>query len=349
MNTLIIIGNGFDLAHGLETNYSSFINYIEKTLNQNKNSFPNLIDIQLHHTANPPPSRSDIRSLYNSYKNKIFKNPNDFFPRLYAEFRLKNWCDIEDFYYKILKECESDSEMRKLNSQFKKLENVLEIYLQTQKLNGNIIKEYSDFFKLHTSKNSLILNFNYTKTLDYYIPKESDLKVINIHGELNSADNPIIFGYAADEKESNQLLFRGDQEYLRHIKQYCYNRTSNERKLNDFLSSQKEIEVYILGHSCGMSDLLILKQIFAHNNVMNIKPLYYNEYDNYYNVQININRIVQDRKHFKRLLNYDDLHRMPQHSDNSKQKESFSKYLNFLRKERDKKFGSGTLPTIGIQ
>jgi len=51
----------------------------------------------------------------------------------------------------------------------------------------------------------MILNFNYTTTIDRYIDqklefgKELGITVNYIHGKLNDENNPLIFGYGDDD------------------------------------------------------------------------------------------------------------------------------------------------------
>ncbi|KAA3124996.1 hypothetical protein F2A22_11265 [Alistipes onderdonkii] len=48
---------------------------------------------------------------------------------------------------------------------------------------------------------TLLLNFNYTKTADLYLPANSDIPVNHIHGELDNEQNPVIFGYGDELDE----------------------------------------------------------------------------------------------------------------------------------------------------
>ena len=56
----------------------------------------------------------------------------------------------------------------------------------------------------------LVVNFNYTDTASQYLAEFPDESLINIHGELSNADNPIIFGYG---DEMNQD-FKSLEDYI---------------------------------------------------------------------------------------------------------------------------------------
>ena len=45
MNNIIIIGNGFDLAHGLKTSYKDFINHVKEDILVNPHLYQDLISI----------------------------------------------------------------------------------------------------------------------------------------------------------------------------------------------------------------------------------------------------------------------------------------------------------------
>jgi len=103
------------------------------------------------------------------------------------------------------------------------------------------------------------------------------LNVINIHGKLNDPDNPIIFGYG-DEMDPHyeKIENLNNNEFLRNIKSFGYFRTDNYQKVIRFIEGvYNEFTVKILGHSCGLSDRILLNTIFEHPNCKAIKIYYY--------------------------------------------------------------------------
>lgn len=76
MNKLIILGNGFDLAHGLKTSYEDFIrDIIEKSINFNEIVRKELIDVG--NLANEYQSYEFISQNFEkllSFQNKYGKN-----------------------------------------------------------------------------------------------------------------------------------------------------------------------------------------------------------------------------------------------------------------------------------
>ena len=139
---------------------------------------------------------------------------------------------------------------------------------------------------------TMLLNFNYTKTADLYLPKSGRFLVNHIHGELSKPET-VIFGYGDESDDEYKRLQKiNDNEYLRHIKTNRYLETPNYRNLLSFIDSAP-FQVCIMGHSCGLSDKTLLNTLFEHKNCVSIKPYYYvNEQvkDNYLDIVQNISR-----------------------------------------------------------
>ena len=123
---------------------------------------------------------------------------------------------------------------------------------------------------------------NYTNTLDNYQEAcllKKPTSVNYIHGKLNEKNNPIIFGFG-DEFDKNYLEFEGlkNKELLKHIKSFGYSQTSNYHDLIRFIDA-KNFQVYVFGHSLGLSDRTMLKEIFEHENCLSIKIFYHQKED----------------------------------------------------------------------
>jgi uncharacterized pyridoxamine 5'-phosphate oxidase family protein len=119
-----------------------------------------------------------------------------------------------------------------------------------------------------------------------------------IHGELNSEENPIIFGFG-DEHDKHYLGFEDEKndELFKHIKSFNYYKTSNYHNLIRFINSD-DFQVYIIGHSCGLSDRTMLKEIFEHENCKSIKIFYFEKSENendYTNKTYDISRHFTDK------------------------------------------------------
>jgi hypothetical protein len=311
MKNLIIIGNGFDLAHGLKSNYADFTSHLRTTLSDYQFSQNHLLLSMLnnHHEL-----WSDIESAYFD----IISNFGD------KKYLMVNYANVN--LYKSIKE---------LNEDFEKIKELLQDYLLKIKKEFIPIENYINLFKEFNNTDAVVINFNYTKTVKHYI-NNTDIKLIQIHGELKSQSNPIIFGFAANNQESKKLLSQNNNHFVRNIKKFNYLFTINEATLKEHLKSE-EYNVYILGHSCGISDELILSDIFNSPNIHKIIPFYFRDRDGYFNTMVNIDRIIDDYskgnstiKVFRKLNSFPDSYIMPQIEKN----EGLLKYLKSILSEK---------------
>lgn len=359
MNRIILIGNGFDLAHGLKTSYKDFIddywkNDVRKNIQTDEPKYknaeiiiswrPNVIDKNLD---------MDIPKLLNGKERFELEFENKFFEhivrKLYTDNPLENWVDIEQEYYYILKTTMnkgsntqmyntiSDYTIKKLNKDFDSIKNLLQEYLtrETQNENSkhfvsifeNILSRVEerdcisntslgneDFpIKIEDNINDItILNFNYTNTFQnkywekiknnfknepFYI--RGKIEFINIHGSLNNVSNPIIFGFG-DEVDNDYKKIEGlnDNDYLENVKSIKYLDTDNYKRLLNFINAE-QYQVFIFGHSCGLSDRTLLSTLFEHENCVSIKPFYRSDKDNYSDIVRNISRHFRDKQSFR--------------------------------------------------
>ncbi|MFK7749345.1 MAG: hypothetical protein AB8B65_13195 [Kordia sp.] len=88
-----------------------------------------------------------------------------------------------------------------------------------------------------------------------------------------------------------------DNEYLKCLKSFQYVQNSNYKDILRYIDSEK-FQVIIMGHSCGLSDRVLLNTIFEHENCRSIKVYYYKngDYDNYTEIIQNISRHFNDKK-----------------------------------------------------
>jgi len=131
MNRIIIIGNGFDLAHGLKTSYANFIDwYWEKKILDLRNERGTILDDGLTKFELLKHNSWNVFFIYN-FGNKIISkdklleiiknNPehfdltySSFFSNIINHYETKGWVDIETEYYKLLI---SSNDPEKLNKE----------------------------------------------------------------------------------------------------------------------------------------------------------------------------------------------------------------------------------------
>jgi hypothetical protein len=192
--------------------------------------------------------------------------------------------------------------VQKLNLQFDFFKTELENYLTSQIIkfepsediqklfHGPVRTRYSTESQINLPSNIMFLNFNYTKTLNSYENYEypgltyrrgaaTNTSINQIHGELKSKENPIVFGFG-DEYDEEYVKFESlkTNTVFQHIKSFAYFQTTNYTQLISFLEMDA-FEVYIVGHSCGVSDRTMFREVFEHRNCGLIWNFYYRRPD----------------------------------------------------------------------
>lgn len=334
MNRLILIGNGFDLAHGLKTTYKDFIVWYVKTcfrktgfyhpyddplisiraewnmMFKEEEVIAEWVNALIGDVVHP---KIDVRygwdekeSCYilGHYRIKIRPGLLDVLISRCCE---SNWVDVESEYYGLLRDLlesehieEKQTKLNDLNQSLGFIISKLEEYLNTlpeptflpgyQEIFSSLISGEDLYPKksreLLTPNDTHVLNFNYTNTPSKYLKhikigyKGSEPVLNHIHGQLNNPDNKLVFGFG-DEIDSAYKRMEDDTEikgYFDYIKSFWYLRADNYRSLVNFLDSD-EYQVYILGHSCGLSDRTMLKMIFEHEKCRSVKIYYHDIYD----------------------------------------------------------------------
>ena len=91
------------------------------------------------------------------------------------------------------------------------------------------------------------------------------------------------------------------------MKTINYLQTSNYKKLLNMVESDV-YQIFIMGHSCGLSDRTLLQTLFEHENCASIKIFYHKKKypftNNYTDIIQNISRIFTDKvKMRERVVN----------------------------------------------
>ena len=305
MNDLYLIGNGFDLAHGLKTSYNDFLLwYLKESIeltNSNHYFKDNLIEIDGNASWLMRGDYSSIRNILRNFleSNIRIQYKHTFFKNIVENYRDYRWVDVEYEYYMALVEIYGDMEktnvlrsdfhfgrVNPLNVCFDFIMKKLVEYLRTIEITSNLENRRIETILIEGTGperngkgEKLFVNFNYTKTLEFYTKKNFPAKnnLINIHGELDNSSNPIIFGYG-DEMDPHygKIENLNNNAFLKNIKSFGYFRTNNYRRVLSFIEGDNnEFTVKILGHSCGLSDRILLNTIFEHPNCKAIKIYYY--------------------------------------------------------------------------
>ena len=161
MNRLVLIGNGFDLAHGLKTRYEDFFywyweqrvnDFLHNSTKESCDVLCKLINLQydswlISLTYDTTLKNGDGKEIYNhlvSNTDSFKLEFSLFFDRIRKCIETKGWVDIENEYYELLKKYVLDgkdvSEIEKLNHQLQYLQEKLITYLKSIEISDKMLK-----------------------------------------------------------------------------------------------------------------------------------------------------------------------------------------------------------------
>ncbi len=354
----MLLGNGFDLAHGMRTGYKDFLIHLlrectNEALDKRVHSsadfkitsrFEYFTNMDFKKAINNPDNWEMLLGYFVSNESLITtgnKEParefiahclNPILKKAIKSCSTLGWVDIEQIYYDELIRIASsdntgyDKKLKALNDGLDRVKMHLHTYLNklhepsfnnfTNRIFASAFKK-SDFLSSSTDLSKLdhilVINFNYTHTPNLYTEGLSanfkvapSVTTINIHGKLDDVENPLIFGFGDEMDDHYKVLEKkNDNRFLDNIKSFGYFRTDNLRKLSQFLE-EGEYQVQIMGHSCGLSDWVMLNRIFEHENSRSIKIFHHRKGDDF--TDTNYKELTQNiSRHFNKKQRMRDL------------------------------------------
>lgn len=236
MSKLFIIGNGFDLKHGIPARYSDFAKFVEGT---NLNLFQNLESVLLGLSTDSLWSNfedafatQNIEKLTKDIKNNIYNKRDNPIGINYDDLKM----GFRDWVISLKK------------------------YIAVTAISKKYNFEKTDVF----------LTFNYTDTLEkiYHIDRE---KTCHIHGYFDDNDivgESLFTGYIYGHgKEKYELKIDLEDEYLKQDVENIitsYKKDFQIDKLSCFISKLKLTEIndiFVLGHSLALVDKLYFSEL----------------------------------------------------------------------------------------
>lgn len=239
-DTLYIVGNGFDLAHGLKTKYNDFRNWLEES---GFHSFVNRMEALYPDVKNANGEWNDIETALGHFKMKDVIAYD------------KNYTDCNTVGNVVLP---VGNNIRSV----------------TTSLSGNLWKWIKSVDLLKTKRmfllneNALFVSFNYTLTLEtvYGIPQD---KTWHVHGSISDKTNVLVIGYGVDEKFDNApnptAYNLTDDDKRRNMMADMVKRVplyiDKFHKWNNFSKMKVIKHVKVIGHSCSKVDQAYFEDI----------------------------------------------------------------------------------------
>lgn len=304
---ILILGNGFDLAHGLKTRYTDFLDYWRKNngldnvwlkhfVNRQKQLGDKWIDLEeeiynVIKEVNKSTNRYNknfvsVLYIFSRYYDKNFdlskisngfsESPN----RDITDEKEYEFLDIngEEFfcYFKTYKGLINFlyDQLRDFTKQFNK-------YLSSKILPNIGIKEYE--FNLSKDKIIRVLNFNYTNTYEelyatHSIYAETNPNYVYVHGKVcDSSDCDLVLGTQSFSNEEIDVEFN---VFKKHNQRHRYGTIEEYQDLLKELKDKRRIiepTFHVIGHSLDDADHNILRHIFKVRENSTINIYYHNQ------------------------------------------------------------------------
>ena len=326
---ILILGNGFDLAHKLDTKYNDFLKYCQEKYNSinsvgtnhNNNFLYN--NIWVKHFLNKTLAGDKWIDLENEIYNvitKLSKLPyfkNGVWDERYKDILFLISKDYGEFNFD-----EAQKYFRKpelfynandcycitikdfvnfLYSQLRDFVKEFEKYLVEEE--NRKIKNTPKFNLRVNSDCVSLLNFNYTDTCEQlykinfnYSSCGIKTKAVYVHGKINNGDNcNMVLGTHSFDNEQIPVEFN---IFKKHHQRHKYGTIEPYQELLNELKYPKKIYVptfHIIGHSLDKTDHNILKHILLakEKSIINI---YYHDEDALARMQSNIDLIIGEEE-----------------------------------------------------
>ncbi|MDB8791835.1 bacteriophage abortive infection AbiH family protein [Romboutsia sp. 1001216sp1] len=280
MSKLFIIGNGFDLDHGLKTSYNHFHDFLKDICPESTDEFcfPNLqinsdgsVDCDITNTIN------FIRYIISNVEGDKWTNLESSLAYLdFSDFCYDLKCDFfdkddEDDVNLWHKAYDNENIMSDITIPIFKIKPLFADWIST--INLSSVKSKLDF-KTLIDQNSKFLTFNYTLTLENVYNVKN---VCHIHGK--QGEN-LLFGHDNLEEYDYSSLIGAENichEIFSNLKKDTRVALSNNIEFFNSLDSSID-SIYSFGFSFGNVDLLYIRKICEILPTENI-TWFLNEYD----------------------------------------------------------------------
>lgn len=123
---ILVIGNGFDLAHGMPTRYTDFLEFVKEFIYFNTEIFPNLLFWSFYGEENKMQEfikKWHRNPYYEEFKKNIESNIwIDYFIGKKDKIK-ENWIDFEKEIFQVIKSIETDMQGKDFDSLVEQLSN----------------------------------------------------------------------------------------------------------------------------------------------------------------------------------------------------------------------------------
>lgn len=320
MNRLILIGNGFDLAHGLKTSYTDFIlDYLTLSINsamvegdyedqlisisnENAKILQKNIDLK---TANDSELIREILDFKDVDGRKVINFRSELFRDISENFRIFHWFEIENAYSNILlayvkntpdyitdiNQRNHFSRFKKMNDEFEFLKELLIAYINkiypkfdrsnlSDKIHNMLFRKDDQYSYNINEDATMVLNFNYTNLIENYT--DTNNFRLRINNIHGNIENPenILFGFGDSSHEYYKKMFRIPDQEALRHFKTITPYSLDIVKNTLNFLDLNYFQVVVAGHSCSITDEYILGKIFNHSKCTSVRILHHTDTNN---------------------------------------------------------------------
>lgn len=236
MSRLYIIGNGFDIAHGIPSKYSDFRDYCKRNI-------PEMYEKLSRYYGD------QFENLWSSFEENMPSiSQNAIFD--WATINNPNWNQNWDGYYRFIDEIRNEVDyVDTIKTDFTE-------WIQTIDL-ANVHRQYR-----LSLEDSLFMTFNYTLTLEN-VYQVNPNQVLHLHGCVRGEFPQLILGHNKQDAEINDI-FTSEDDIEHEACSEVANLVKGWRKDTQAVIAENEAffgnladvtDVYVLGHSMADVDL----------------------------------------------------------------------------------------------
>jgi hypothetical protein len=254
---MIILGNGFDLHHGLPTSFKQFRDYL---LDEKMDGLVSMVD-------NIIGEEIDEGFEWNEYESKL-NQKYLYYTRLYYTDQVYSLEKTNERFVVAFQEYLSKLDYRK----------------NGLKINHDISEEFRTA--------DLIISLNYTKTYERYGVNSS--RVTHLHGKVSEGAYPIIGFHNGDALESlnEEMSYRtqfNDNIIHKSALAFKQNLRNLDEEINNLVvnNESKLEQLTVIGYSFGECDMHIIKMLSKLCKTYEIGPIInYKQFENYEKTKI---------------------------------------------------------------
>lgn len=319
--TLLVIGNGFDLAHGLKTKYTDFLDFFNKQFSNIEISeqFFNIGEINpFRKIIQASIDSKDDEALHENLKNYMQAPFGNFWIAYFNKIREdrhnrigEGWVDFEREVERVIGQLEklllhsadfdeNDSILKEIMGDYfnKSAEIVTQEFIPKLNWDLKILTLFLEFYLIEEEKKlsiapksffkklnvQAVISYNYTDTFRAVYKKgKTNIPVHFVHGQLGEHNLVLGIGETlSGEEKNNFTVCASFKKFFQSIKYKLGNDYRNILPSKPDIYNKWQIVFY--GHSLDSTDKDSLKRLLKKAEDFPVKIYYYDDDD--YNQQI---------------------------------------------------------------